>query len=151
MKIYITTFLLLAAILTAEEPEKKVDPVGGREIIELDEGKAYIVTSGDWNYQLEVTIEENGYGIAQLSNDGTGIPPVVVISEGKKIETTRHFIYEDKEVVIMDRDCDGLPELRMTLYKKEGKTTRVKLEDLTIQASIKSDVTMGANQSGDEQ
>ena len=155
MKIYIT--LLLALIPLAgccEKTEKKVDPLGGREIIELDQGKAYIITSGEWMYQIELSFEKNGYGIAQLSNDGTGVPPFTLISEGDKIDVSRSFIETaggiTKETVIMDRDSDGLPELRMILYRKEGKTFRTTLEKLTFSAQIMKDATIDASQAGDD-
>lgn len=155
MKIYVTAFLLLVAALTADEPEKKVDPVGGREIIELDEGKSYIITSGEWDYQIELTFEKNGYGIAQLSNDGTGTPPFTLISEENKIDVSRSFIETEggvvKETVIMDRDGDGLPELRMTLYRRAGRTFRTTLEELTFSAKTTKDTTFDANQTGDGQ
>lgn len=152
MKFHTSLLLALIPLLGfAEEKEKKVDPVGGREVIELDEGKAYIITSGKWNYQIELTFEKNGYGIAQLSNDGTGTPPFTLISEENKIDVSRSFIETEggvvKETVIMDRDSDGLPELRMTLYRKEGRTFRTTLEELTFSSKTTKDTTFNANQS----
>ncbi len=150
MKFHAPLLLALIPLLGfAEEKEKKVDSVGGREIIELDSGKAYIITSGEWKYQIELSFEENGYGIAQLSNDGTGVPPFTLISEENKIDVSRFFIKTEgevvKEIVIVDRDGDGLPELRMTLYRKEGKLVRSMLEELTISSEITKDITVDAN------
>ena len=150
MKFQITLLLALIPLIGfGEEKEKKVDPVGGREIIELDEGKAYIITSGDWKFQIELTFDKNGYGIAQLSNDGTGVPPIVVISEDGKIQTIRSFPSKEgkteKEIVINDEDGDGLPESRMTLEREDGETKKVKLEELSIKSTIKTDRTFDAN------
>jgi hypothetical protein len=153
MKLFITLLLLLIPLIGfGEEKEGKIDPVGGREIIELDEDKAYIITSGDWKYQIELTIDKNGYGIAQLSNDGTGVPPIVIISEDGKIQTIRSFPSKEgkieKEIVINDEDGDGLPESRMTLERVDGSTKKIKMEELSIKSTIKIERTFDANQSG---
>ena len=145
MKIYTTLLLALIPVLGfCEEKEKKVDPVGGREIIELDEGKTYILTSGEWKYQIELTIEKDGYGIAQLSKEG--FPPITIISEEGVIQTTRTKKEGNKEISIIDEDGDGLPEGRMTLVTEEGKTKKIILEDLTVHSEIKTERTIDANQ-----
>lgn len=155
MKFHLTLLLALIPLLGfSEEKEKKVDPVGGREIIELDQGKVYIITSGESKYQIELTIDEHGYGIAQLSNDGTGVPPIVIMAKDGKIQTIRSFPSKEgkreKEIIISDDDGDGLPESRMTLEKEDGSTKRAKLEELSIKSTIKTERTFDANQSGED-
>jgi hypothetical protein len=45
MKLYLTLLLVVIPLLgICEEKEKKADPIGNREIIELDLGKTYIIT-----------------------------------------------------------------------------------------------------------
>ena len=130
MKIYL--YLLIgitfSCILSAHDEKKKIDPVGGREIVELDEGRAYILTDKNWNTQLEISITDKDFGICMLTDKGK-IIPFTVLAEDGTITTSRAFGNKKVETSYLDRDGDGLPEIKMTL-DRSGDEIQVKVEDI---------------------
>ncbi|HEY0945262.1 MAG TPA: hypothetical protein VGD81_08335 [Opitutaceae bacterium] len=112
-----------------------VDPVGGRKIVELESGRVHIVTTvGRDGPQLEIAVGERGYTICPLVKGG--VPPFTLIKSAEGLKTTFTTLEDKNEIVVIDSDGDGLPEMRMTLVRDQsGKTTRVIKEKITYSFS----------------
>ena len=117
---------------------KKVDPVGGREIIELEDGKTYILKSAAHSSpQLEISISADSYGIAELSSDGTGVSPYTIELKSGKRELSRSYIENGSEVIVMDENGDGIADQRMIIDRSATSPTRPKIEDISVSYSPK--------------
>lgn len=137
MKLYkISPLTLVLLFSCCKEKELEVDAVAGRPMIQLDEGKPYILHTKNGGYQIEITINRDGYGIVQLANDGTGEPPILISSENNNITTMRTLVDLKKNglvsSVISDNDGDGLPESRMVTERADGVIKRVKRDEILI-------------------
>ena len=130
---------MFVAMLVASCNQKKLnpkDPVGGREIINLDDGKVYILKSKDHNApQIEISISKDKFGIAQLSSDGTGVPPITVESKGGVIEVTRSRIEHGNEIIVTDKDGNGLADYRLIIPREKSKGEKPRIEDISHQFS----------------
>ena len=128
--------LLVASFVGAcsKQEKRRKDPVAGREIIELEDGKGYILKSkGHRVPQIEISISENYFGIAQLSSDDSGIPPITIMSKDGVIEVSRSWIENGNEVIVTDEDGDGLADYRMILPQEKSTGNRAKIEDVSHQ------------------
>ena len=106
------------------------DPVGGREILKLKHG-TYIVGVGNGGPQLEVGISQDGFAVTELTR--TGMPRFVVLSSGEKIEYSFTSIKDGNEIHLIDKDGDGIPEMRLTVLRdKDGKSTGVIREAVKV-------------------
>ena len=153
MKSYnILLLIVIPWFVSCEKEEQKVDPVAGRPMIELDEGVPYILHTKNGAFQIELTIQKHGYGMVQLSNDGTGEPPVMVYAEKNRIATSRTLIEQQGETkktsVISDED--GLPESRMITHWRNGAMTRIKREDLSVQFKTTVERIMDENKKSEQ-
>jgi hypothetical protein len=133
---YLIPILLAAsfAIGCSERQQRPSDPVAGREIIELEDGKGYILKSADHHTpQIEISISKDSYGIAQLSDDGN--PPIVIRMEGGIIELIHSRVEDGNEITVTDEDGDGLADLRLILPQDKAQRRQAKIEDITHQFS----------------
>ncbi|WP_018969076.1 hypothetical protein [Rubritalea marina] len=135
MKLLIHVLLIASfAGACSKQEESRKDPVAGREIIELEDGKGYILKSKDRHVpQIEISISENYFGIAQLSSDGSGIPPITIMSKDGVIEVSRSWIENGNEVIVTDEDGDGLADYRMIIPHDRSTGNRGKIEDISHQ------------------
>jgi hypothetical protein len=122
------------AIGCSDSQQRRTDPAAGREIIELEDGKGYILKSADHHTpQIEISVSKDSYGIAQLSNDGN--PPIVIRMESGTIKVIHSRVEDGNEIMISDEDGDGLADVRMVWPKDETQRRQAKLEDITHQFS----------------
>jgi hypothetical protein len=130
---------MFVTLLTASCNQKKVnpkDPVGGREIISLDDGKVYILKLNNRQVpQIELSISKDQFGIAQLSSDGTGVPPITVLSREGVIEVSRSWIEDGNEITVTDTDGDGLADYRLIIPRDKSTGEKPRIEDIVHQFS----------------
>jgi hypothetical protein len=123
--ILVSVFALAAAACAADR-----DSVGGREILKLKPG-TYIVGVGNGGPQLEVGVSQDGFTVTELTQ--AGMPRFVVLSSGEKIEYLFTTIKDGNEIYLIDKDGDGIPELRLTVLRdKDGKSTGVRRETVKV-------------------
>ena len=104
----------------------------------LQANKIYIITSeAKGGPQIEFSIRPDGFGIAELAKSGTrGIPPFTIEQDESGLHFTHSKTDEAKDVAVIDKDGDGLPEQRLsTFHDKDGKLTKILLEKITISFS----------------
>jgi len=121
-------FSLLAIIMSACSVER--DAAAGREILRLKPG-AYIVTPKDGGPELEIGISKDGYSVTELTEKA--VPPFTILKNGDKIEYSFTTIEDRNEIVLMDKNGDGIPDQRLIVFRdKDGKSTRSTVETVEV-------------------
>lgn len=127
------SFLVGGCVRKKQNPR---DPVAGREIIELENGRGYILKAkSHLAPQIEISISKNYFSIAQLSSDGSGVPPITIESKAGTLKTVRSWIEDSNEVLVTDEDGDGLADQRMIVSRNRASNRKIQIEDITHQFS----------------
>jgi len=125
------TYLLLFTI-SLLPIHAETDQVASRPIVRFKDDVSHIVTTeSKGGPQLEITVGDGTYGIAQLAKGG--VPPFAILKTEKGMETVFTTIKDGKEIAVLDSNGDGLPEIRLTIVRDEkGKTVKVIKEIITF-------------------
>lgn len=125
----ITRFAVTFAISAVASAANR-DPVGDREILTLKDG-TYLIGVGRGGPQLEIGISQDGFTVTEMTQ--TGMPRFAVLSSGEKIEYLFTSIKDGNEIHLIDKDGDGIPEMRLTVVRdKNGKSIGVIREAVKI-------------------
>ena len=126
------TITLFAALLTSSAIASAADRdlVGGREILKVKPG-TYIIGVGNGGPQLGIGVSQDGFAVTELTQ--AGMPRFVVHSSGEKIEYSFTSLKDGSEIHIIDKNGDGIPEMRLTVLRdKDGKSTGVIREAIKV-------------------
>ncbi len=106
------------------------DAAAGREILRLKPG-AYIITPIAGGTELEIGITKDGFSVTELTE--RAVPPFTILKDGDRMEYTFTTVEDGNEIVLMDKNGDGIPDMRLSIFRdKDGKFTRSTVETVEV-------------------